>query len=43
MDIRTDDGCIHYMDIQTNEIYSYEFFSNSWLKQYQSSLKELFN
>jgi len=31
--ISTNDGCIHYLDIQTNQIYSYEFFSNRWIQQ----------
>jgi len=43
--IQTDDGCTHYMDMQTNIIYSYDFITNEWVKlskKYQKSLKELF-
>jgi hypothetical protein len=26
----TDDGCIHYIDRNTNKIYSWEFMENEW-------------
>ena len=41
----TDDGCIHYIDIQTNEIYSFNFIEDQWMqhdKNYQNSLLKNF-
>ena len=28
----TDDGCIHYIDRNTNKIYSWEFMKNIWFQ-----------
>lgn len=27
---RTDDGCIHYLDMSTNTVYSWELYSKKW-------------
>jgi hypothetical protein len=35
----TDDGHIHYIDINTNIIYSYNIFSSRWIKKLEKKQK----
>jgi hypothetical protein len=45
-DLSTDDGCTHYIDTSTNEIYSWNFIDEEWIQHninYQKSLFDLFN
>lgn len=44
--LRTDDGCTHYIDTTTDEIYSWNFIDEEWTQHnadYQSALLDLFN
>lgn len=41
----SDDGCIHYRDILTGNVYSWNFIKNDWTnhsKNYQMSLGNMF-
>jgi CRISPR/Cas system-associated protein endoribonuclease Cas2 len=35
-DIGTDDGCIHFMDIETKKVYSWNYLENEWEFQEKS-------
>jgi hypothetical protein len=42
-DVETDDSSTHYLDIETNIIYSYDYYAEEWYISNSSSLKELFD
>jgi hypothetical protein len=42
----TDDSCIHYMDIKTKQIYSWNYYNKKWMQhneKYQLGLACLFD
>lgn len=44
-DYETDDGCTHYKDMVTGQIFSWDFIENIWMQHndsYQNSLMDLF-
>ena len=41
--IRTEDGCIHYQNIITKNIYSYNFIDKKWMEHNPNYQTKLFN
>jgi len=42
----TEDGCVHYLDGDKKEVYSFDFIENVWMqhsKEYQQRLMHLFD
>lgn len=40
-DCLTDDGCTHYLDRNTNKIYSFNYIRNKWIEKSEMYQREL--